>query len=603
MPSDNSGTWWRRIMSRLTSRRQSRPSAQTAGQDDRDLVLSLSPSRIPSWRQLKYLPRLLSGRERLAIRFFGTAAVLSLLVLLGHFVWRHLTVLPNDGGSYTEGIVGTPQYLNPVLARPFSADLEINHLLFRGLVRLDDNLRVVPDVAKSVEVSADGKTYTVKIRADARWSDGQPLTVDDVRYTYETVANPAYQSPLQSLYQNVKVSAPDSQTVVFTLPAANEPFRAALTLGLLPAKLWQDQSPQTFSLGELNVKPVSNGPFRFQSVTKDRNGNIKEFALVRNKSFAGARPRLDKITIKVYPDMFSALDALKSNAIDSLGGIDRDNLAKVQKYRRLTPFALSQLTGVFFNQKTNAALKAKEVRQALAMAVDRSALVRQTFGGVGRPADGPLLPDQPGYAADIKRFGLDLTQANVLLDQAGWKRGDNGWRSKGNQALSFTLTTVDDPSYAAAAQALAAGWKNIGAQVVVKTVTPDRIQKDVIQPRQYEALVFGQIANADGDPFALWHSSQQSGAGFALAVAYIKKVDQDLEAAQKATDQQTHDAALRDFQAVIADEVPAIILVQTEYIYAHERSLRGWPSDRLVAPANRFDAVASWYVKTRWGWK
>ncbi|MEK7637474.1 MAG: peptide ABC transporter substrate-binding protein [Patescibacteria group bacterium] len=600
MPTANSSSWWRRLASPLISRWRRSPAVEA---DDRALVFSLSPSRIPSWRQLGYLPKLLSRRERRFIRLCLSLAVISLLVLLGQAVTRHVVRVPDDGGSLTEGMVGTPQYLNPVLARPFTADTELSRLLFRGLLRVDERSQIVPDLAQSVTVSSDGKTYTAVLRPNLKWSDGQPLTADDVRYTFETIADSGYQSPNQGLFANLTVASPDSRTVVFTIPEANEPFRSVLTLGLLPAKLWQDQTPQTFPLAELNVKPVGNGPFKFQSVTKDRNGNVKAFTFVQNKLFAGPRPRLDKINVKFYPDANSALDALKSNAVDSFGGLDAANSDQVKKYRTVTPFALSQLTGVFFSQKTNPALKVKEVRQALAMAVDRPALIRQAFHGVGRPADGPLLPGQPAYRDDIKRFGFSVDQANALLDQAGWKRGDNGLRQKGGAALKFALTTVDDPTYVVASQALAQAWRVIGADVEVKTVAPDRIQKDIIRPRQYDALLFGQISNPDGDPYSLWHSSQQRDAGFALAVAFIKKVDQALAAARTATDAKTHDDALRDFQAIIADEVPAIILVQSEYLYAHQPSLRGLVGDRFIAPADRFDNISSWYVKTRLSWK
>ena len=518
-------------------------------------------------------------------------------------MFRHVVTAPAQGGTLTEAIVGTPQYLNPVLARPYSADTELTRLLFRGLLRVDEQMRVVPDLAESLTVSADGKVYTAVLKPNVKWSDGSELTADDVRYTYETVTDASYQSPVQSLYANAAITVPDSRTVVFTLNQAYEPFRAALTMGILPSKLWLDQSPQTFSLGELNVKPVGNGPYKFQSVTKDRSGNVHGFTFSRNQFFSGPAPLIDKIVVKVYPDPVSAFDAFSTGAVDSLGGLTADDVAKVKPSRTVTKFGLSQLTAVFFSQKTNPALKVKEVRQALAMAVDRPAIIATAFGGVGRPADGPLVPGQPGYVADVKRFGFDTAQANALLDQAGWKRGDDGLRSKSKQALSFSLTTVDDPSYVTAANQLATAWNDLGAKVDVKTVGADRVQKDVIKPRSYDALLFGQIANADADPYQFWHSSQQHDSGFALAVGYIKKVDQDLEAAQKATTADAHAAALRDFQAVIGDEVPAIILTQSEYLYAHVKQLRGFPGDTIMAPADRFDGIAHWYLKTRLNWK
>lgn len=601
MHTDNP-RWWRRVVVRLSSLLPRRkPVAAEA--DDRALVMSLSPKRIPNWKQLRYLPRLLNLREQRAVRMLIGIAVMSALTLISTVLMRHVIVVPANGGTLTEAIVGAPQYLNPVLARPYSADTELTRLVFRGLLRIDEHMDIVPDLAETLVVSADGKTYTATLRQGLLWSDGSPVTAEDVVYTYETIADVAYQSPNQATYKSITIRSTEDQTIEFTLPAPNEPFRALLTLGILPSRYWQDQSPQTFSLAELNLKPIGNGPYKFQSVTKDRTGTIKSFTFVRNPNFTGTAPHIEKIITKVYPEMVSALDALTSGAVDTLGGITAEDKAKVQKAHSVRAFGLSQLTAVYFSQKSNPALKAKEVRQALALAIDRQSLITNTLNGVGRPANNPLLPGQPGYAADIQQFGFDQARANTMLEDAGWKKNDAGIRVKGTNQLAFSVTTVDEPSYIAIANALVQSWKNIGATVEVKTVGTDRLQKDVIRPRAYDAFIFGQIANADADPYPFWHSSQQRETGFALSIFFNKKLDQDLEAAQSATTADAHTAALRDFQAIVADEVPAIILAQSEYLYAHPASLRGFPSDRVIAPADRFDGIASWYVKTRWSWK
>lgn len=596
--------WWRRWTSPLIKLFKREKSAALAAQaDDRTLVFSLSRSRIPNARQLGYLPRTLSTRERNWIRIFFTLAILSLMTLGGHTVMRHVTRVAADGGSFTEGMIGTPQFLNPVLARPYTIDAELNRLLFRGLLRIDDRLQVVPDLAEYVQVSDDGKVYTVTLRPNLRWSDGEPLNAADVIYTFETVADPTYQSPQQSLFKNVQVAMTDDRTVTFTLPQAFEPFRSYLTLGLIPAHLWQDQTPQNFPLAEANIKPVTNGPYKFQSVTKDRTGNIKSYTFIRNKETLGDRPPIEKITTKFYPEVTSAIDALKSNAIDSLGGIETKDLDQVKKFRSIMHYTVAQLTGVFFNQKNSAVLKNKEVRRALAMAVDRQGLITTTMNGIGRPAFSPIVPGQPGYDTAAKHLDFDPTKAQATLEQTGWKAGADGIRRKGKSTLAFTLTTVDDQRYTPLANALASAWTALGVKVEVKTIPVERIQKDIIRPRQYDALLFGQIFDTDGDPYLLWHSSQQLSTGIALAVGYDKTIDQSLDAARSATNAQKHQSALLDFQNAVGDVVPGIIIAQSEYLCAHHPSLRGLVDSQLVTPADRFGSVAAWYLKTAWRWK
>ncbi len=595
--------WWRRFLA-LPKKIFRRPASTRDIQvDDRALVMSLSRSRIPSLKQIAFLPRLLSAQERRLVRLSLLIAALSLSVLIGRVLFRHVISLPTSGGTLTEAIVGTPQYLNPILARPHSADTEITRLLFRGLFRLNENMLLVPDLAKSYSISPDGKTYTITLLQNLRWSDGTPLTSADAVYTFETITDANYQSPIQGLYKNISVTAPDAQTIVFTLREAYQPFLTTLTLGLLPASLWQDQTPQTFSLAELNVKPVGNGPFKFQSVSKNRNGTIRGFTFVRNTHFSGPAPLLDKVSIKMYPETTSAVEAITSNAVDSLGEIESVDFNKIQKSRLIKRLGISQVTTAYFNQKSNSALKSKEVRQALAASVNRSDIIATAFHGLGRPAFGPLLPGQPGYDNTIVPPAFNPDQANTILEAAGWKKNESGVRIKNKQELALSITTVDEPSYISAANILMTSWKALGANVTVTVIPSNLIQKDIIKPRKYDVLLFGQISNTDANPYPFWHSSQQIDTGFSLAIGFIKKIDQDLESAQKATSQEAQTSALQDFQKVFQDEVPAVILTQSEYLYAHQKSLRGLDADRIATAADRFNEITHWYLKTRLGWK
>src|SRR5262249_20151603 len=144
-----------------------------------------------------------------------------------------------------------------------------------------------------------------------RWSDNEVLNAKDAVYTFETLADPDFKSPLVSIFQGLTVDAPDDQTIVFHLTAANPSFPSYLTVGLLPAHVWSDALPQTFALAELNLKPIGNGPFQFSSLTKDRSGNIRSYTFSRNKNYAGPAPYLNKIIIKFYGDEASAADALR----------------------------------------------------------------------------------------------------------------------------------------------------------------------------------------------------------------------------------------------------------------------------------------------------
>ncbi len=576
--------------------------APEAAQLDRDLVLRLSPSRIPNTAQLRHLPRVLGPKEASLVRTFTTLACLSFLFLAGHWLQRHVGTAPYAGGTLTEGIIGTPQYINPVLARPNSADQDLTNLVFRGLMKVNTDQSIGTDLAESLQASDDAKTYTLKLRQNLRWSDGESITADDVLFTFETISESAYKSPYFNTFQSVKVESSDSRTIKFTLTQPQAAFPSFLTIGILPSHIWANGTPQNFPLDEYNLRPIGNGPYMFDSFARDTTGTIHSHTFVRNPFYSGPAALIDKIVIKYYDDSAAAIDALSKGSVDSLGGIPIEERSSVARRRPVAKIPTWQLTSIFFNQKTNPALKVKEVRQALALTVNRKELIERDLDGAGVIATGPFVPGQLGYAADIHVPSQDNAKANDILEAAGWKKNDNGIRQKGPQLITFVLTVPDEPAFVAMAQRLIKNWQSIGAQVELKRIGSDRMVKEIIKPRQYEALMFGQIFDNDPDPYPFWHSSQQRETGFALALFFNKGLDTALENARKTTKAEDRIKEYRTFQQIVIDEVPAIPLFQSVYLYAHPKSLRPLDHEMFITATDRFRHMAQWYIKTRLTW-
>lgn len=573
-----------------------------ARQQDHDLVMSLSTRRIPSWSQLTALPTILNSRERWWATLWIFLAVISLVTIGVHEVVGRIGTIPQAGGTLTEAIVGTPQFINPVLARPGTADAQLAALSFRGLLRVDADQQIIPDVARSYTVSADGKTYTLTLRSGVKWSDGTTLTAQDVVYTYQTMADTQFKSPWAGNVANVKVAAGGDNVVTLTFAAASRSNLTTLTLGLIPSHLWADQTGQTFSLAELNTKPIGNGPMKFSSLAKDHSGQIKSMTFVRNKLYTGQQTYLDKLVFKFYPDMVSAVQAITSGSVDSLADVPIDSVPDVQKHSTITDIPLAQLVGVFFNQRQSTLLKSADIRKALVMALDRQDIVDHALQEHAVANDSPLVPGMIGYNPNLKSVANHLDDARTLLDKAGWKTGTDGIRVKAKQTLAFTLTTVDESNYRSVANALAARWLTLGVKVNVRLVDSSQIERDVVRPRSYDALLFGQRFSVDGDPYAFWDSGQQRDPGFGLAIFYDKNVDTDVEDAHTTTKPDQLAKNLADFQNLIIDQVPAIMLYQSVSSYAHPKQLRGFNDQHLVSSANRFDDVSNWYLRTRLSW-
>jgi peptide/nickel transport system substrate-binding protein len=285
---------------------------------DKKLIQRLNQTKIPKPRQLKYLFKVLNPREQKLFLAAAGILVLSTVALAGFFYLDNFIPVPTVGGEYTEGLIGAPQYINPLLSQTNDVDSDITHLIFSGLLRFDSELRLVPDLAERWSVNDDQTQYIFVIRDQVTWHDGQPLTADDIIFTVRSIQDTEFKSPLLVSLRGVQVEKRDERTVIFTLPEAYPAFFEVLTFGILPEHIWGEIPAINANLTEYNLKPIGSGPWKFKSLTKDRLGNIKSYVLEPNPTYYGPQPYLEKITFKFYADFDPAVAALKSNAVEGI---------------------------------------------------------------------------------------------------------------------------------------------------------------------------------------------------------------------------------------------------------------------------------------------
>lgn len=577
---------------------------------DRRLVMGLNGRRLPSLRQVRQLPRFLSGKEKLALQVMFAVAALSFFAAGTKFIGDHVKTVATDGGDYVEATVGAPHLINPLLIAGNDADIDLSRLVFSGLLHTDAKGQLKPDLARSFEVSADGKIYTFHLRTNVKWHDGAPFKAGDVAFTYNAAKNAAWRSPLQPRFRNVTVEAPDEATVVFTLPEPFAPFASFLTVGILPEHLWSGIKPEAAMTAELNLKPVGTGPFKFKSLSKDKKGSLLSYTLVRNEAYYWPVPHLNTVTLKFYADFGAASDALTGRRVDGLSYLPDEYLDEVIQMRTITVRRLRvpQYVAVFLNPNRNPILKDKDVRQALAYAIDRETLVKEDARSGSKIVDGPFLPTQDGYTA-ARHYAFDAAKAAQLLDAAGWKTGPEGTRVKAGSGtkltpLTITLTTVDTKENSAVARAIAEAWGRLGVKTDLEILPPARFQKDKIQPRAYDALLYGVMTGIEPDPYPFWHSSQTGAAGLNLALWQSQQGDSLLEAARAAVTDEARLDAYAKFQVLLTEDEPAIFLYSPSYNYAVNRRFRGLSEGTVYNPADRFAGVNDWYVETKrvWEW-
>lgn len=589
--------WLQELLRRFRIRQDASPAA----------LPMLGADAVPQWpsrQQLKYFPDLLSPTEDWVIRLAAILLLASLIVIGVRGYQQHVVRLPRPGGSYSEALVGSPKFINPVLAYANDVDLDLTQLIFRGLYQTNENGEVVPALADHTEVSEDGKTYVITLRQNSVWHDGEPITANDVAFTYGIMADPEYQSPHLAAFKNLSVEVIDDYTIKITLEKPFAPLLSSLTVGIVPQHIWNDVPPSSFSLAEYNLKPIGSGPFAFDSLTKDRRGTMKSYRLVRFDKYNGDRPYLDEIAFQFYQSKDELLAAIRRNQADGINYVTGEMRQDVEKRGLvLQPLHLSQYTAVFFNQR-NPLLKERVIRQSLERATDADQIIRDALGGAGEPIHTPILPGYLGHNPAVGGLAYDAQAAGKMLDDAGWSLfAGETVRKKNGKELQFTLTTVDRPEYIKTAELLRDFWAKIGVGLEIRLFSSNDIIKKVIKPRDYEALLFGEIVGADPDPYPFWHSSQSYDPGLNLAIFFNKQVDQLLEEARQSNDPEQRRLKYLQFQNILADEEPAIFLYNPYYTYALPKKIKGFTVSRITVPSDRFVGVERWFIKTRRGWK
>ena len=538
---------------------------------------------------------------------------LSALILSSGIGWiwywrvQNTVVIPNYGGEYSEAIIGSPQFINPILISANDADRDLSALIYSGLTKYEGNGNIVPDLAESYEISGDGLAYTFHLRKDVKWHDGEKFSTDDIIFTVNAILNSDYGSPLRLNWQGVDVEKQDDHTVVFKLSKPHFQFIEKTAIGILPRHIWEAIDPKNINLTDANLKPIGTGPFVFSKFTKDKLGNIISYALNANENFYNGKPSLTSVSLYFYEDEEKALDAYKSGDVTGLSYIAPKNKDRAGKYSgNIYTLAMPKYFSVFFNQNKSKALSDKNVRAAFLYATDKKEIKSSVLKNNAELVDSPILPWLPDYNNNIKKYEFSTEEAVKILEESGWKdKNNDGVREKtigndkGPTDLEITLTTSDFPDHAQAAEILQKQWAKIGAKINLESYTIDELKQKIIKQRNYDALIFGEVLSQNPDPYVFWHSSQKKDPGLNLAVYDNKNADQLLEAAREAKSYEEHKAALAKFQEIIMEDAPTLFLYSPHYLYAANRKVKGISAKNINIPARRFSGIEKWHIKTQ----
>lgn len=557
--------------------------------------------KIPSWHQLKQLPKVLNGQEKIRFRTACTLLIIGAIGLFGTWYNDNSSEQADYGGSYIEGLIGTPNFINPAFATS-DVDRDLVKLVFAGLMNTDNNGNLVPDLASGYSIDAEQKIYTFELRQDIKWHDDMPFTADDVVFTVERIKNPEYKSPLRSSFNGVTVNKLDDYRVQFILDKPFAAFLSILTIGILPEHLWYSIPDFGAELAELNKKPIGCGPYKFATLTKDSSGNVKNYILKSNHSYHAGRPYIDELTLKFYQDFETAAAALQNKNVDGLMYLPKSYKEELKNNSVVFKNLQSpQYTSIFFNPQQNGLLNDLKFRRILVLATDKNKILQEALNNDGQIIQGPILPGSLGYDENIKDLDYDLETAKKELEALGWvlKEGSN-IRQKNEQELTLKLTTIDQAENTKAANIIKEAWESLGIKVELDVVAKSRVRQDVIEPRNYQILLYGQIINVNAGPYPFWHSSQVEAPGLNLSIFSNSDIDKTLEKLRSSNNDLEKADYLNTFEKKLLEQHLAIFLYNPTYTYPVAKKLKGVDELKFInLPADRLASISTWFIKTK----
>lgn len=542
------------------------------------------------------LDRLANVRRRVSIWVVLVLVMIGVSAVQWHISRNSfMTMTYASGGSYSEGVLGPLENLNPIFAKT-GAEKSAAKLLFSSLYRYDSTGNIKTDLADGVKVNDKETEYTVKLKKNLKWSDGHDLTINDVIFTLKLLANPEVGAEISG-WRSIKFEKVSEDSVKFILPASYSPFVHALTFPIVPEHALKDVKPSNLREHDFSKAPISSGPFAFrllQNVTSD--GSKKVLYLQSNIYYYGGTPKLDRLQLYVYPTQDDIVKSLRTREITGTSElIYNDQPAEVKSMYATESHSLNNGVYALFNNNSQF-LQSKSVRQALALSVDTGKL-RQSLSLSTEELSGPILNKFLGKAS--QPLGYDTKKAKSLLDAEGWKVVDNA-RQKENVKLKLNMVVLKNNNYEKAAQYLAQAWRNeLNIEVDVKVIDPNdasqNILQTILQPRNFDVLIYELSLGGDPDAYAYWHSSQATNNGLNFSNYNNAVADDALESGRSKLSLKQRFDRYEKFANTWKTDAPAIALYQPKSDYIHIRSVKALDEKtEVVNPVDRYVDVQYW---------
>ena len=479
-----------------------------------------------------------------------------------------------DANTVVMIIESSPTNLDPRVGTDAQSE-RIDELIFDPLVHRDEHFNMGPWVAEKWEIP-DPKTYIFHLRQGIHFHDGRPLTSRDVKWTLDSVRDGSLTTLKTTTYKLIeRVDAPDDATLIIHLSEPDGTLLYNVSDGAFGIVPYGSGKP-------FNRHPIGSGPFTFVSQDPDT-----EVVLQRNNNYWGQRPQVERVRLTIVPDATTrALELRKGSAdISPSGSLSADMVGTLRRYRHLE---IEQQPGTVlaylaFNLR-DPILKDLRVRQALAYAIDRGAVLHYLFGDEGRLADSVLPPQHWAYSGDVAHYSYDPAKANAMLDAAGYRRGADGVR------FHLTMKTSTEETTRLLAAVLQQQLRQVSIALDIRSFEFATFYSDVMKGafQLYSLRWIG--GNEDPDIFYYAFHSSSFPPRHANRSYYVNlEMDRLIDAGRSTVDQQQRKQIYARVQQILARDLPYINLWYFDNVVVHSARVR----NLHVNPAGNYDFLTS----------
>jgi len=511
---------------------------------------------------------------------------------------------PQQGGVYTEALVGKFQRLNPVLDYYNAVDRELNRLIFSRMITFEE--RGIPklELVETYGISQDGTIYNITLRPDVKWHDGKQLTTNDILFTINMIRDGEGVVPddIRSFWTEVDVKTLSETTIQFRLEEPFAPFLDYLSFGILPEHLLGNLSFEQMIDSGFNLQPVGSGPYAFEGLITENN-QIKGVILRANQEYFEDPPLIEQMVFRYYDNSSDALKAFQDGMVLGINKVDSSILGEVLIDPDLALYTAREprLTLIFFNLKNQEVpfFQDINVRKALLSALNRQKMVDKIFNSQAIIADGPILPGTWAYYDGIKSVEFDQNMATQLIKDAGYVLGGENTtiRAKDGVEFRFELLYPDDETHRQIAEMIQQNWEALNIAVNIRGVSYSELIDSYLNPRSYQAALIDLDLSwtPDPDPYPFWDQVQATGGqNYSQWDNFV--ASDYLEQARITTNLIDRSLFYRNFQVIFEEELPALPLFYPVYNFAISTQIQGVTVGPMFDTSDRFQTVKNWYI-------